>query len=771
MLILLRDRSRTDKITMKRLFLILISCFVASGIADARKVTGCVRCGHDTLSGVVVTDGVNFTQTRKNGKFSFVINDDAEYVYIVTPSGYAADWSSGVPAFYQSAPENSRFDFNLIRTGEGDDYHLLAIGDIQVKDDNHFSIFSADPVEDLKELGSSFSRPVVGVTLGDICWDRLQYFSKYKEQIVRVGFPVYPILGNHDHDRDASGDIEGAATYRKEMGPENYAFFMGKDIVIGLDNIIYSQNRNYVEGYADHVISWLRSLMKYVPEDADIYIAQHSPITRWFLNRMIDNSDKILDIVRGHKVIFMTGHSHISNNIDIEENIVEHNAAALCGTWWDTYYCNDGTPKGYKVYTKQDGRLEWFYKSVGKSKDYQMELYMPGQTVMHPNSIVLNIWDYDSNWKVQWCEDGKPMGSMEQVTELSPTFIREMYAAFEGRIDRLIAKDYKYPRHNIHYFAATPSQYAQKVTVTVENPFGKKWVYNVDMFDYVDVQAHRGGMGLMPENTVEAMKNALDLGVNTLELDLQISKDGKIVVSHDAYFHHRYATRPDDTFVWNGEPKEYLYTMTYDEIAKYDVGRKPNRNWPEKKCIPAKKPTLDELVDFVESYTREMGYSPVRYNIEIKSSAADGEGVNWPEYHLFTDICAQALIARQLGDRLVVQSFDTRALNYMHEMYPQLRLSYLTDENDRDFDLFMAKLDFIPDWLSPHHTIVDEDLVQKCHDKGIKIVPWTVDDPQELQRLIDLRVDAIISNYPDRLLKLTRGYAEPAPGPITQRTH
>ena len=487
-----------------------------------------------------MTDGVNFTQTRKNGKFSFDINDDAEYVYIVTPSGYAADWSSGVPAFYQSAPGNSRFDFNLIRTGEGDDYHLLAIGDIQARDDNHFAIFAADPISDLKAIGNTFTKPVVGVTLGDVCWDRLQYFSKYKEHIVQVGFPVYPILGNHDHDRVTSGDIGASVTYRKEMGPVNYAFYVGKDIVIGLDNIIFNENRKYIEGYADHVIQWLSSLLKYVPQDADIYIAQHSPLTRWFLNKVIYNSEKILDLVRGHKVIFLSGHSHICNNIDIEKDIVEHNVAALCGTWWDTYHCNDGTPKGYKVYTKQDGKLQWYYKSIGKNKDYQMELYMPGQTVMHPNSIVLNIWDYDPAWKVEWAEDGRPVGSMEQVEDLSPVFIRELYEAYEGRIDQLKVRDYKFPRHNIHYFAATPSQYAEKVTITVESRFGKKWVYNVDMSGYVDVQAHRGGMGLMPENTIAAMKNALDLGVNTLELDLQLSKDGVVVVSHDAYFHYRW---------------------------------------------------------------------------------------------------------------------------------------------------------------------------------------------------------------------------------------
>ena len=83
----------------------------------------------------------------------------------------------------------------------------------------------------------------------------------------------------------------------------------------------------------------------------------------------------------------------------------------------------------------------------------------------------------------------------------------------------------------------------------------------------------------------------------------------------------------------------------------------------------------------------------------------------------------------------------------------------------------MAKLKFQPEWLSPHHSIVDDVLVAKCREKGMKMVPWTVDNPADLQRMIDLKVDAIITNYPDRLLRLTRGYAAPAPGPIYLRTH
>lgn len=757
--------------TMKKIALALIAILIAVGTASARKVTGTVTSGEEKLGGVVVTDGKNFTQTKKNGKFAFNIEDDAEFVYILTPSGYVADYSSGVPAFYQSAEGRSKFSFDLIKTGEGNDYHLVAIGDAQIKNDEHFAIFEGEPIDDMAALGKTFTKPAAGLALGDICWDELQYFKKYKKEIVRTGFPVYPVLGNHDNERNASGDHNGSATYRKEMGPENYAFFMGKDVVLVLDNIIYSTKRKYVEGYAEHVLDWVKNVMKFIPQNADIYVAQHSMLKLWPINQLIKDSDKLLDIIRGHKVLFLTGHSHICNNMEIEENITEHNVAAICGTWWDTYYCNDGTPRGYKVYTKDAGKLEWYYKSVGKDKDYQVELYMPGQSVMHPNSIVLNIWDYDPQWKVEWYEDGKPMGKMDQVIDISPVYIREMYKAFEGRIDALNKKAYKYPRLNTHYLVATPSQYAKNVTVAVESPFGKKWVYNVDMSDYVDVQAHRGGMGLMPENTLEAMKNALDLGVNTLELDLQISKDGKVVVSHDAYFHYRYATRPDGTPVNKGDAKEYIYTLNYEDIARYDVGSKANPDWPERACLATRKPLLDELIDFVENYTKEKGYSPVRYNIEIKTREGNGEGIYWPIYHDFVDACAKVLLSKHLDDRLVVQCFDPRALNFMHEKYPEFHLSYLVDAKAGDFDKYMAKLKFQPEWLSPHYSIVDEALVAKCREKGMKMVPWTVDNPADLQRMIDLKVEAIITNYPDRLLMLTRGYAAPAPGPIVMRTH
>ena len=273
----------------------------------------------------------------------------------------------------------------------------------------------------------------------------------------------------------------------------------------------------------------------------------------------------------------------------------------------------------------------------------------------------------------------------------------------------------------------------------------------------IDVQAHRGGAGLMPENTISAMKNALDLGVNTLEFDLHLSKDGDVVVSHDSYFHPRYSIRPDGTPVMDDEPKEYLYTMSYDSIAKYEVGLRTVTRWPTQKKIHEVKPLASELIDVCEAYAKEIGLKPVNYNIEIKSWPGEGEGTLWPDYKVFCDTCVPLLLSKNLGDRLIVQCFDVRALNYMHAKWPQLTLSYLTEaEEGGDIENLLGNLDFKPRWWSPEASVVTPGNVAWCHSHGIGVVPWTVDNPEMMRHLVDCGVEAIISNYPDILIQTVR---------------
>ena len=488
---------------MKKVLMILLAAVALNTTAQARKVTGKVVSGDEKLSGVVVTDGKSFTKTKASGKFTFEIADDAEFVYIVTPAGYAADWSSGVPAFYQRAEGKSEFVFDLLKTDNSGNYSLIAVSDPQTKTKKHISQFAATPIDELAETAAKLEGAVAGVILGDVLWDKLELYGDYKKEIVRTGIPFYPVPGNHDHELESKGDIETTAVYRKAMGPENYAFYLGKDVVLALDNIIYDTQKQYKEGYAPHVLNWVEGFMKYVAKDADIYVVQHGTVYRWFdQERWIVSTKEFIKLMGSHKVTFISGHTHISNNMIYGENIVEHNVPAICASWWDTYYCTDGSPSGYKIYTSKDGELEWYYKSLGKDKDYQVEFYMPGETPHHAECVVANVWDWDPQWKVEWYEDGKYMGILDPTFDLSPNYIADINRAFKGKT----IPGYKQPRLNWHYFAAAPSKDAKEVKMVVTSRFGQQWECVVDMTKYAGSQFKNEWPAEIPANAIQMLK-------------------------------------------------------------------------------------------------------------------------------------------------------------------------------------------------------------------------------------------------------------------------
>lgn len=268
-----------------------------------------------------------------------------------------------------------------------------------------------------------------------------------------------------------------------------------------------------------------------------------------------------------------------------------------------------------------------------------------------------------------------------------------------------------------------------------------------------DKQAHRGGRGLMPENTIASEKNAINYDC-TMEMDLQMSRDKKIVVSHDSYFSSAFCLTPEgDTMTKKDGYSRLIYDMPYDSVAKYDVGMKPYPAFPRQKKMHAIKPLLSVLIDSVEAYGKRKHHVN-HYNIEIKSNPKN-DGKTYSSLEEYVDSAMSIITRKGIGPRTMIQSFDERALRIIHQKYPRIKTSYLVGAKEKkSVQGYIDALGFKPDIFSPEFSLVTAERVKAFHKQGILVIPWTPDTLQEMQRLKDMGVDGLITDYPDLYAQL-----------------
>lgn len=235
-----------------------------------------------------------------------------------------------------------------------------------------------------------------------------------------------------------------------------------------------------------------------------------------------------------------------------------------------------------------------------------------------------------------------------------------------------------------------------------------------------DTQGHRGCRGLMPENTLPAMLKAMQLGVHTLEMDVVISKDGKLVLSHEPFFNHEISTTPAGKRVTVEEEKSLnLYQMDYAEISRFDVGMATHPRFPQQVKMPVSKPLLADIIDSVQAYC-ERNRRPIPFfNIETKSDPA-GDGVYHPLPEEFVNRLMQVINQKQFGKQVIIQSFDPRTLQYLHQQFPEIRTALLIEDYDkRPLASQLQQLGFIPSIYSPAYQLVTPLLVKQCKDMEI----------------------------------------------------
>ena len=271
--------------------------------------------------------------------------------------------------------------------------------------------------------------------------------------------------------------------------------------------------------------------------------------------------------------------------------------------------------------------------------------------------------------------------------------------------------------------------------------------------DDFDIQGHRGARGLLPENSIPSFIKAVQLGATTLELDLAVSKDSQLVVSHEPYLSHRICSHPDGDPVLEAESASLnIFEMDLEELQEFDCGSRGNADYPDQEKISVVKPTLAAVIDTVESYTQAQGLSNVAYNIEIKSRE-EWDDVYTPSVEVFVQYVHELIKDRGIEGRSNIQSFDRRVLQESREQDANITLAFLVSNED-GFSENINALGFHPEIYSPQFTLVNEYLLAQAAETDMLVIPWTINDRNLMESYINLGVDGIITDYPDILVDL-----------------
>jgi glycerophosphoryl diester phosphodiesterase len=293
-----------------------------------------------------------------------------------------------------------------------------------------------------------------------------------------------------------------------------------------------------------------------------------------------------------------------------------------------------------------------------------------------------------------------------------------------------------------------------------------------------DLQAHRGGRGLWPENTLAAFESALELGVTTLEMDVAITADGVAVISHDPALHAG-LTR-DAQGRWLASTGPLIKTLTLAQVQSYDVGRlNPDHAYGKSHAEQQPRdgqriPTLAALFQRVKA----LGADQVQFDIETKVFPNRPNDTVAPE--AFVRILLGVIREAGVVERVMIQSFDWRTLQLFQAAEPRIRTVYLTVKNQRNDNAadpawtagrlqrdypsvaHMIKAAGGAIW-APNFGSLDEQAVKAAQAQGLQVMPWTVNDAADMRRLLDWKVDGIITDHPDRLREVMRERGMPLP--------
>lgn len=430
-------------------------------------VYGFVLCNGKPVKDVVVSDGYQVTKTDADGIYQLASEKKHKYVFISIPSGYTVKMNGSQPVFFQylvnSPSVKERADFTLYEDSSQDKHTMIVMGDIHLAARNNDANQFANFINDVNSyMSANSSTKFYGLTLGDLAWD--QYWvsngydlTHYMKDIAKVNAMVFNTIGNHDHEQMAAGDFNTVEVYKRVVCPTYYSFNIGKVHYVSIDDIECTNpgtgSRTYNTKVVNEVLDWLRKDIAEIAPTTPVVISMHSPVYNETGTNRLTNSNTMLSILDGRQTHIMSGHTHIMYNVEKDDHF-EHNAGAVCATWWWTgketpgiHMSTDGTPGGYLVFNVDGTEFNWQYKATGKPITHQFrtfdrneihitaEKYVPSASetfaadflkmvgdyskASTANEVLINVWDYDPAWKVEVTENGTPL-TVSKVTMKDP---------------------------------------------------------------------------------------------------------------------------------------------------------------------------------------------------------------------------------------------------------------------------------------------------------------------------------------------------------------
>lgn len=470
------------------------------------------------IAGVLVSDGMQTTETDAKGNWQLFSDLKLRrFVFVTIPAGYEVPSKNGIPQFWQRIPENEKqfkADFTLMkRAGSGDRYTILMTADPQIRAKTagtdkymfHSIDIYEDMCKDMKELAATITdRPVYSICLGDMVHNNMSLWEDYCEGLKDFSFPVFHVIGNHDHIQNAASDDLAVAEYEKYLGPTNYAVDLGQVHYIFLDNIEMADNSAltasatgaYKNGLSEEAVEWLCGHLSHVDKNKILMVCGHTSFYKkiGYDPSVSDlNASVYTGLFSAYKFVHSwAGHNHDYYNYayaaeetspkypNVESHILGRSTGML---GLNASVTSDGGPRGYLVIDVDGENITWKFKACGYEEgkklenlpaDWQLRAYAPNEQGWYTSGkVYVNVWNYDAHWgPVYYSDSGKTKVAMSK-DKTHDGYANSLYEQYKDQYTVLAYTT------TPHMFSIEPSEGATSATIETTDRFGNRYIASV----------------------------------------------------------------------------------------------------------------------------------------------------------------------------------------------------------------------------------------------------------------------------------------------------